>query len=76
MTDRDVRLEVAVAVQGYDVVIAVNTDVSLSADESASLRNGLIMTGLVSSIRSPGHQSRLRILRTGRTSGSASSAHW
>ena len=45
MTDRDVRLEVAVAVQSYDVVIAVNTDVSLSADESASLRNGLIMAG-------------------------------
>ena len=45
MTDRDVRLEVAVAVQGYDVVIAVNTDVSFSADESASLRNGLIMAG-------------------------------
>ena len=44
MADRDVRLEVAVAVQGYHVVIAVNADVSLSADESAGLGNGFKMT--------------------------------
>ena len=37
VADRDVGLEVAVTVQGDHVVIAVNADVSLSADECSSL---------------------------------------
>ena len=37
MTHRDVRLEVAVAMEGDHIVIAVNADVSLSADKSSGL---------------------------------------
>lgn len=44
MTDRDVGLEVTVAVQCYHVVIAVNADVSLSADKSPSLQRYMVPT--------------------------------
>ena len=37
MADRYLGLEVAVAVQCYHVIVAVNADVSLSADECSSL---------------------------------------
>ena len=41
MTHRDVRLEVAVAMEGDHIVIAVNADVSLSADKSSGLQDFL-----------------------------------